>query len=108
MVYGSDTFFRHSQRVLKFSPDKHPTKREFLGTPLFLRNRLLVSVHCGPAIRMPEQLLGSFDVDSFLAQHRSQAMADFSNGCRCMKGKTELTLAGDGGRLLPVNGKLRR
>jgi hypothetical protein len=51
-------------------------KREFLGAPLFFRNRLLVEVHGDPAIRMPEQLLGCFDVDSFLAQHRSQAMAE--------------------------------
>ena len=62
--------------MLRVGPGKHPTKREFLGASLFFRNRLLVEVHGGPAIRMPEQLLCRFDVDSFLAEHCSQAMAE--------------------------------
>ena len=62
--------------MLRVGTSKHPTKRKLLGTPLFFRDRLLVVVHGGPAIRMPEQLLGSFDVDSFLVQNCSKAMAE--------------------------------
>ncbi len=62
--------------MLRASTPEHPTKCHFLGPPLFLRNSLLIEVHGSPAIGMPEQLLGCFDVDSFLPKHGSEAMAE--------------------------------
>jgi hypothetical protein len=46
-----------SIRVLKGAegfPSQKAFEREILGAPLFLGNRLLINIQCGPAIRMTE------------------------------------------------------